>query len=115
MTETIKYSKIYKEDLATGSGTEYITLPDGKAVALTRINIKELCNITFSVGSLLVVDSATTVAVLPAVAANQVLLSAGLLTAPAYTASPTLTTITCRKLLVTDASGNVLHAFGDTA
>lgn len=116
MTETVGYGKIHKEDLSLGTGTTDVTLPDGKSVALTQINIAELLNpsgkVTLTVGSLLLVTSATTVSILPAVATGYVLASAGLVTAPAYSATPTVTTLTCQKLIVTDSSGNVLHCLG---
>ena len=39
MTETIKYSKIFAEDLAIGSGTGLVELSDGRQVALSEINL----------------------------------------------------------------------------
>lgn len=38
MTETIRYSKLYQEDLALGTGTDEVTLADGRVVSLTRLN-----------------------------------------------------------------------------
>lgn len=37
MTETIRYSKIYLEDLALGGGTREVTLADGRVVTLSEI------------------------------------------------------------------------------
>lgn len=37
--ETIRYSKIYLEDLARGNGTDKVTLADGRVVSMTKIRI----------------------------------------------------------------------------
>lgn len=46
MTEQIRYTKIYREDLALGTGTEEVTLADGQVVALHQIDIEDLTKIT---------------------------------------------------------------------
>lgn len=45
MTEQIRYTKIYQEDLALGTGTEEVTLADGQVVALHQIDIEDLTKI----------------------------------------------------------------------
>jgi hypothetical protein len=37
--ETIRYSKIFLEDLATGTGTEQVTLADGRVVSLSKVRL----------------------------------------------------------------------------
>jgi len=37
--ETIRYSKIFLEDLETGNGTSKVTLADGRVVTLTKIRL----------------------------------------------------------------------------
>ena len=41
MTETIRYSKIGREDFAVGSGTFTVTLADGSVVTLAQVEIPE--------------------------------------------------------------------------
>lgn len=61
---------------------------------------------TYAVGDLLYADTTTTLAKRAAVAAGQVLASAGTSTAPAYTASPTLTAITLTAGTGTQTGGD---------
>lgn len=42
MVETIRFRKIYLEDLATGSGTDAVTVADGSIASLTRVNLTSL-------------------------------------------------------------------------
>ena len=53
---------------------------------------------TFTIGSILYPNTTTTIAQLLAVAVNQVLVSGGVATAPAWSATPTLAGITCTAI-----------------
>lgn len=69
-----------------------------------KLNAAQLAIASQAVGDLLTANAATTFARLPAVATGQVLASAGVTTAPAYTASPTLTTVILGGLTLSSSS-----------
>lgn len=164
MTETIRFGRIYLEDLMTGTGTDNVSLADGSVAALTKINLSSLGGAggldfldlieqssapatpgssvarvyrksdnkqylkddagtelewpftvgtitsgvwngtavavgyggtglaSYVVGDLIYASATTTLAKLAAVVVGQVLISAGIGIAPAWSAAPTLTT-----------------------
>ena len=181
MVETIRFRKIYLEDLRTGSGTEVVTLADGSIAALTKISLSSLGGAgsldylelaeqsaspsapgsgtvrifrktdnkqyllddagtelewpftvgtitsgvwqgtavaggyggtglaTYTIGDLLYASAASTLAKLAAVATGQVLASQGAATAPAYTATPSITNLTLSGAAPATPAANVLY------